>query len=277
MSYSIFENTMADMNYQQIEEAAKQNQAVIFPIAVIEEHGPHLCLGTDTYLTYNQCSEVKLRLENSGLESLIAPPFYWGINQATGGFAGSFTVKESTMVGMLCDIFECLKKWGFRNIYLFNFHGDFKHNMTIINAAKKAYEELGAGVYFIVPEFFLRRAGLNGSEPYLLVQKFAPAPEDDIKPQFLDIHAGGSETSLMLRDFPDMVDLEKAKSLGSSCTTFEGLRIWQQGGEKAKEVTPLGYCGNPSDINLDMADRFESEMIESMADIIAEHYKSTNI
>lgn len=44
--------------------------------------------------------------------------------------------------------------------------------------------------------------------------------------------------------------------------------IWQQGGERAKEITPLGYCGNPSEIDLDMADRFEQEMIKGISDII---------
>jgi creatinine amidohydrolase len=51
MSYSIFSETMADMTYQQIETAAGEKQLVLFPIAVMEEHGPHLCTGTDTYLT----------------------------------------------------------------------------------------------------------------------------------------------------------------------------------------------------------------------------------
>lgn len=268
MSYSIFTDTMADMNYQQIEKAAEQNLPILFPIAVIEEHGPHLCLGTDTYLTYNLCRKIKIRLRQLGLESLIVPPYFWGINHATGGFAGSFTVKESTMIMILCDLLECLKNWGFSNVCLFNFHGDFTHNITITNAAKRAYEELGVGVYFVVPDFFLRRAGLTGEEPYIVVQKTNPVQNKDSKPKYLDIHAGGSETSLMLRNFPGLVDFEKAKTLGSSYTTYEGLGIWQQGGERAKEITPLGYCGNPSEIDLDMADRFEQEMIKGISDII---------
>lgn len=52
MGYSIFSDTMADMTFLQIEQAAQEKQVVLFPIAVIEEHGPHLPLGTDVYLTY---------------------------------------------------------------------------------------------------------------------------------------------------------------------------------------------------------------------------------
>ena len=94
---------MADMTYQQIEKAAKEKLPVLFPIAVIEEHGPHMCLGTDTYLTYSFCKKIRQRLLDTGFDCLIAPPYYWGINVATNGFAGTFTVKPETMVSILCD------------------------------------------------------------------------------------------------------------------------------------------------------------------------------
>ncbi len=269
MSYSIFSETMADMTYQQIEKAAEQKLPILFPIAVIEEHGPHMCLGTDTYLTYNFCKIVKKGLFDLGVDSFIAPPYYWGINIATNGFAGTFTVKPETMVSVLCDLLECLKSWGFENIFLFSFHGDFKHNLSIINAAKKAYEELGIGAYFIVPGFFIKRAGLSEKEPYIIVQPTQPGKPSE----YVDLHAGGSETSLMVNGFPELVDVDLARSLKSSLTTFQDLKIWQHGGEKAREITPLGYCGNPSEIDLEAAKAFEEGMIEGVSKIIYDFLK----
>ncbi len=269
MGYSIFSETMADMTYQQIEKAAKQKLPVLFPIAVIEEHGPHMCLGTDTYLTYHFCKKIRRSLLEMGLDSLIMPPYYWGINIATNGFAGSFSVKSETMVSVLCDLLECLKSWGFENIFFFNFHGDFKHNLTIIETAKKAHEKLGIGAYFIVSDIFVRRAGLSGDEPYIIVQTTKP----ETPSEYFDLHAGGSETSLMLNQFPELVNLDLARSLKSSFTTLDGLRIWRQGGEKAKEITPLGYCGNPSEIDLEGAKAFEERMIEGVSKIIFDFLK----
>jgi creatinine amidohydrolase len=266
MSYSIFSDTMADMTYQQIEKAVEQKWPVLFPIAVIEEHGPHLSLGTDTYLTYNLCKIVKEGLRELGLDALIAPPYYWGINVATNGFAGSFTVKPETMVLVLCDLLECLRSWGFENIFLLNVHGDFRHTLSIINAAKKAYEEYGTGIYFIVSDFFIKRAGLSGEEPYIIVQPTKPEPP----PEYLDIHAGGFETSLMIKDFPELVNIDLARHLKSSLTTLDGLKIWQQGGEKAKEVTPLGYCGNPSQIDLEKAGAFEKRTFKEIPRMIVD-------
>ena len=37
------------------------------------------------------------------------------------------------------------------------------------------------------------------------------------------------------------------------------MREWVQGGTIAREITPLGYCGDPSDIDL------ESEVVEGFA------------
>lgn len=278
MSYSIFKDTMADMTYQQIEKASKQNLPVLFPIAVIEEHGPHMCLGTDTYLTYNLCKTIKKGLSDLGQDSLIVPPYYWGINIATNAFHGSFTVKSETMTAVLCDTLECLKKWGFDKVFLFNFHGDLTHNITIANAIKKAYEELGVGAYFVVPEFFFMRSGLAKEKPYFIVLKEKHASQSrNIKPpKYVDIHAGGFETSLMVRDFPELVDVDLAKKLDSSMTTWDKLKIWVQGGEQAREVTPLGYCGNPAEINLKVADDFEREMIEDTPRLIIDFIKKGN-
>lgn len=268
---SIFTGTMADMTYKDIEKAIEEEAVVIFPIAVIEEHGPHLPLGTDTYLTYSMGRHIQKELNNMNVSSVIAPPFYWGINVATGGFAGSFTVKVETMKAVLKDSIECLANWGFKKVFLINMHGDFLHSKTIVELAKEIYEsDINIEIFDIIPEFFKGRAGLSGDEPYILVQH---DDNHEVKkpPKYLDIHAGGFETSLMIVDFENLVDKNLASKLKSSETTFELLRKWQEGGEKAKEVTPLGYCGDPSNINIEEAQSF----IKSFSKITARLICST--
>ena len=265
MIYSIFEDTMADMTYQQIEDAVGNRLPILFPVAVIEEHGPHMCLGTDTYMAYAICRKIKTALKKGGMDSLIAPPYYWGINAATGGFAGSFTVKPETMSAILCDLLECIRNWGFNHIFLFNFHGDSLHNRTILDVMIKTYEVKGKGAYFIVPEYSLKHMGLTGKEPYLMVQPDVPVMPSS---EYMDIHAGGPETSLMLNDFPEMVDIKMAKSLKSSMTTSEKLSAWQQGGKTARDITPLGYCGDPSEIDLEGASLYVRQTVEDISDLI---------
>lgn len=266
MSYSVFEGTMADMTYPQIEAAAEMKLPVLFPVAVIEEHGPHMCLGTDTYMAYSTCRKIKDELKKNGKDCLIAPAYYWGINICTGDFAGSFTVKPETMSSVLFDLLECIRSWGFENIFLINFHGDFLHNKTILNAVKDAYDKNGKGAYFIIPDYLVNPMRLTGKEPYLAVQPDIMLPGE--VPEYMDIHAGGTETSLMLNEFPDMVDIKLAKNLNSSMTTAEGLSDWQKGGATARSITPHGYCGNPSDIDLKAAAMYMERSVEDITELI---------
>ena len=51
---NIFKDTMSEMTYEQVENLVEQEAVVLLPIGIIEEHGPHLPLGTDIYLAYKQ-------------------------------------------------------------------------------------------------------------------------------------------------------------------------------------------------------------------------------
>ena len=119
---NIFEETMAHMAYLQIEEAAREGTIVLFPVGVIEEHGPHLPLAVDVYGSYLQSRAVKSELEKKGIKAIIAPPFYWGINVATGSFGGSFTCREETVISVLWDVMASLKSWGFDQVFFINHH-----------------------------------------------------------------------------------------------------------------------------------------------------------
>jgi len=91
MGNSLFDQTMVDMKWPEIEKAATEGAIVLLPTGVIEEHGPHMGLGVDALCSVLSCRLVKKNLEEEGIRALIAPPYYWGINTATGAFPGSFT------------------------------------------------------------------------------------------------------------------------------------------------------------------------------------------
>ena len=275
MNSSIFNGTMADMTYPEIEELIRQEAVVLLPVAVIEEHGPHLPLGTDTYLTYAMFRHIQDELNKSNIKSVIAPPFYWGINVCTSGFPGSFTVKVDTMKAVLKDTVECLHNWGFNNVYMLNLHGDYLHCKTIVETVKEISEVSSENkrVFDIIPEFFKDILELDGSEPYILVQKHEEAESENEdngneKDSYFDIHAGGFETSAMMLDFKELVNEEMARKLESSKTTFELLSTWQKGGVEGREVTPLGYCGDPSNIDLKDAKEFTDGFAKSAAKLI---------
>lgn len=251
MLTSIIQETMVTNNWQEIQKAAADKVSVLFPIGVIEEHGPHLPLGADIYWSYSMCRMVKEKLQSKGRESVIAPPYYWGVNHCTGSFPGSFSLKPETMQQVLFEIFENLKNFGFSDIYCFNYHGDSFHIMTIVEAIKKANEELGIRAKLVLEAMDLQLHGWQGNEEFLLVSNPNYPMEwfEEQEPSeqgLLDIHAGAFETAVLNYFCPEQVDLEKAQRLKSYSLNDEELQKWLQGGETTKEVVPLGYAGNPA-------------------------------
>jgi len=112
--YSIFDEILADLTYPGVEALAREG-AVISCLGVIEEHVPHLPLGTDVYLPYATLKLARRLLAARGIQAEILPPFYWGINNVTGSFAGSITVRPDTMTHLVLDVFQSLRKDGFES------------------------------------------------------------------------------------------------------------------------------------------------------------------
>ena len=110
--FSVFEDTMVEMTWQEVQAGADQNAIVLLPIGIVEGHGPHLDLSADFYLSTLGCRFLKQELENEGIEALIAPPFYWGISRDVAQYAGTFSVRPETMQALLADVFASLKGGG---------------------------------------------------------------------------------------------------------------------------------------------------------------------
>lgn len=215
---SIFDGTMAEMDWGEVMQEADNDAVVLFPIAVVEEHGPHMDLTPDIYLTYVECKLLKQKLEKSGIHSVIAPPYYWGINQSTGSFPGSFTLKPETLKAVLSDTVECLRKWGFTQVFYVNQHGDPVQRNTLKESADELKESLGIDVVDVLS---LPVAPNSPSFPAPKAGKFAP-----------DFHAGADETSWIWAYYPDKVDVEAAKKLKPQSNFF-----------------PLGYAGDPANFD----------------------------
>lgn len=185
--YSIFDGTLVDMKWPEVEQAAKDGAIVLFPTGVIEEHGRHLSLGVDTYGAYIRCKLTKQYLEEKGLKTVIAPPFYWGINNATGSFPGSFTSRPETVSAVIYDALESLRRWGFPQVFVINHHADHAHQAAIIDGIKKARIDTGVRAYYILGAADARRFGVaekdnaNDYPSHVILSPAGPRPANPPK------------------------------------------------------------------------------------------------
>ena len=273
--YSIFHETMVDLSWPEVEKAAAAGAIILFPAGVIEEHGPHMSLGVDTYAAYLICKLVRRELEARGIRALIAPPFYWGINNATRAFPGSFNSRPSTVIAVLYDALESLKNWGFKNVFFINYHGDPPHSMAILNAAAEARAGTGIQAYLLMSLFNATRWKLLDNK-HVLVEK--PAPPSTTPPlPYVDMHAGKDETGMMAYFFPDgQVDIPMAGTLPNTELTRNIVTpVWTEGGAKARQLVPLGYAGYPALFDANAAGASHKAGAQRTADLVESFLKGT--
>ncbi len=256
--YSIFEGTIADMTWPEVDEAARRNALLLVPIAVIEQHGPHLPLATDTYGAYLLCVRVKAELADAGFEALVAPPYYFGMNPTTGMFPGSLTVDRRTMVAILSQLLLNYADWGFKRQFVLNHHGDPTHNDAIMEAIRSVRSQGVDAVYTMggfVRQFIEEAYTSAFHKPLPLpADALLQAPESEetkaarerLTKSSLHVHAEEFETSMIMRWFPDTLAAEAGvEDLAPVLPTeAEFGRAVRDG--KWRELSPLGYIGDPS-------------------------------
>ena len=96
-----------------------------FRIGVIEEHGPHVGPGIDTYVAWQFSKLRKEKLRSQNIEAVVLPPMYWDVMHPneSGAYPGSLRVRPETMKAILMDELADVKAWGFKNVFILNPHG----------------------------------------------------------------------------------------------------------------------------------------------------------
>ena len=250
-NFECLNKTMMGMTYEEVEEAVKNKAIVLFPVGVVEAHGPHLPLGTDIFAAVNQALEVKEYLEDEGGVCVVAPPFYFGGTQAmTRQFAGTFTSTLENISAAVEDILESLDRFGFEKVVFINAHGDGLQRTAMLNTIIAFNKKRKLKSYWPEYEDDVPYMGFTGDEDYLI--KIAPMqleeafeiekwPEDEF-----DIHASAFETALMLDICPEMVRTEKMEGLKPTFLKDEERSKWNEGNIENIHLVPRAYVGDPA-------------------------------
>jgi creatinine amidohydrolase len=279
--YSIFRETIADMTWPAVDEAASRQAVMLVPIAVIEQHGPHLPLATDIYGAYLLSVHIKAELAKSGVEAVIAPPYYFGMNPTTGMFTGSLHIERETMVNVLTQLFLNYGRWGFGRQFILNHHGDPTHNDAIMEAIRSVRSQGIDAVYTMggfVRQFIEEAYTSAFHKPLPLPQAaLLQAPESQatrlarerLTKSSLHVHAEEFETSMIMRWYPDTlapdVDVKTLTPVLPTSSEFD--QAIQEG--RWRELSPAGYIGDPSVATPDTGEIYALEAVDIARAIVA--------
>lgn len=164
--------------------AATPDPVAIIPIGSIEQHGPHLPLGTDTYAATALAEAVAKETD-----AIVVPLCWPGVSEHHMGFKGTITLKPDTLRAVLNDGIESLSRHGFKRVLVINGHGG--NTQTMDYAIAEAGKKYGVAVQ------------TNRSAPA------DPAAGARYSLEHFDVHAGQDETSYMLHIKPELVEMER--------------------------------------------------------------------
>jgi mycofactocin system creatininase family protein len=195
---------LADLTWTDLEEDSRARMLVV-PLGSTEQHGPHLPLSCDTDIAVT----LSMRLAEARPDAVVAPPLPFGSSGEHAGFPGTLSIGQDALETVLVELARSATDT-FAHVLFVSAHGG--------NAApaQRACHRL-------------RGEGRD-------VALFSPCWEGDL-------HAGHSETSMLLALEPRRVHMDRAV-VGDTRTLEE---LWAQlRHEGVRAVSPTGVLGDPT-------------------------------
>jgi len=186
------------------------SQIVLLPLGAWEQHGPHLPLDTDTIIIN---SVVERALCDSLIDAgtfIVAPTIAISASDEHAGFSGTLSTGTEALVQSVVAI--CRSASWAQGVCIVNGHGGNTDALTRISSAL-TYEKIRYSIWAL-PSY-------EGS----------------------DMHAGHTETSVMLHIAPDKVSTERIErgTLGDNSDLVAQMRVSGVAG-----VSTNGVLGDPT-------------------------------
>jgi creatinine amidohydrolase len=212
----------AEMTWEDFADANPSWVAVL-PIAAVEQHGPHLPLGTDSFIVEAYLTRARKLLPDA-LKVAFLPLQAIGTSHEHRAFAGTLTLAPETLIRAVTEVAESVHRAGLRKLVFANGHGG---NVAALDLVAL---DLRARLNMLAVPCSLSRFGYpNGL-----------FGADEIAH---GIHGGDVETSLMLAARPELVRTQSVKNFVPA--TVAMAREFKQ----LRAGEPVGFGWMSQDLN----------------------------
>lgn len=247
------------LTWPEIESYLGRDDRAVLTIGAVEQHGPHLAMGTDSMTAEAVARDAGLR---AGV--LVYPPIWYGWSESHMGFPGTASIRAETMQAIIEDLVQSLTIHGFKRFIVLN--GNRRVNLPPMQIAASNLTRAGGRVVFVADVAYLsfdEGAALRRSEPGGVG------------------HAGEMETSHMMHIHPDCVWADRAvKRLGaakspkptfiSSDPAYEGDSRYHHTRHPTqfRAAQPEGVAGDPTVASKETGAKLHEAMVGGLVDLL---------
>ncbi len=213
------------MTWQELTDAgaATARWIAVLPLAAVEQHGPHLPLGVDSFIAEAYVARVRNILPDE-LPVTFLPVQRIGVSVEHLAYPGTLTLSAATAIATWTELGESLARCGVRKLVLVTSHGGNTAAMELVA------RDLRARLGMLAVTVGWHRFGY-------------PEGAFSVKEKKHGIHGGDIETSLMLAAVPETVRMEKAPN-AIPATVAMALEFKWLGAYR-----PAGFAWMTQDIN----------------------------
>jgi creatinine amidohydrolase len=251
-SKSLMHNDLMEfekMSWKQIDNLDRKKTVFFLPISPLEEHGPHLPVGTDLLTAKDTAIEAMkiIQQNHDDISCVILPSIPVGYCKFNTDFPGTISVSSRVVKDIVYGYGSSLARHGFSNMIICTYHMAFGHLKGIYAAMEK----------------LRRKYHMNICEPWSPVFHTTNIQDKEPKLGFdtsKDIHAGFRETSLIKYQYPYLLD----PNYVSLQSIYRDVNSPKFVGKTFKQIgLTEGYIGSPAKADADYGRWFFNFTVET--------------
>jgi creatinine amidohydrolase len=245
-----------DMTWQEIASATTARWIAVLPLAAVEQHGPHLPLGVDSYIADAYLARARDILPPD-LPVTFLPTQRIGISTEHLAYAGTLSLSAATAIAAWTELGESIARAGLRKLVLVTSHGGNVAAMELVG------RDLRARFGMLAITVGWHRFGYPD-------QAFSGEEKKH------GIHAGDIETSLMLAAMPATVRMDKAARAVPDtlkmAQEFKWLGAYRPAGFAwmTQDLHPSGAVGDATLAKADKGDAALAQGAQAFVELLRE-------
>lgn len=255
---------LTESTWEEIDALNREKTVILFALGPVEQHGPHNPLGLDIFVAEAVTFRLGAFLADllTGWTILIAPTIPYCMAVLSRNYAGSTSIRRTTVRDLITDVTSSYAFNGFRNQVITSHHIEPGNIVAVDEGCALTNARYGARVIH----------GYN----HLILESLAHAPEDSpftklgLSPEEIsfELHAGALETSEMLYLNDELVNKERCQELSFNRIPYSDVI-------RSKSFKTLGnglgYQGNVQKSSIEIGQFSFETLLASYQELVLRH------